>query len=245
MSLLFSPTLACLVTALAVAQPSLTAGVQAQADSNPVLGLPVVEVPTGTSATSTLGVILSGDGGWAAGDKAMASTLADSGVAVVGVDVPSYLQVKRTPDGAADDMGRLLHHYLDAWHKDRVILVGYSHGADIVPFIASRLPLDLRNRIDLIALLGLEYNASFEFHLADIVADISHEGSLPVLPELEKLRGMPILCVRGADEAHSLCGSLSPSLARVETRPGGHRIPGSEGRATADLILAAARSLHR
>jgi type IV secretory pathway VirJ component len=172
----------------------------------------------------------------------MAAALADSGVAVVGLDIPSYLQVKRTPDGVADDMGRVLHYYLEAWHKNRVILIGYSHGADIVPFIASRLPLDLRNRIDLIAMLGLEHSASFEFHLADIVAQVSREGDLPVLPEVEKLRGMPMLCVRGDDEARSLCSSLPPSLARIETRPGGHRIPGSEGRATADLILAAARS---
>jgi type IV secretory pathway VirJ component len=192
-----------------------------------------------------LAVILSGDGGWAAGDKAMAGALADSGVAVVGFDVPSYLRVKRTPDRAADDMSRLLHYYLDAWHKDRVILVGYSHGADIVPFIASRLPRDLRSRVDLVAMFGLEAGASFEFHLADIMAEISHAGDLPVLPEVEKLQGTRLLCVRGAAERHSICSSLSQSLARVETRPGGHRIPGSEGRTTADLILAAARSPRR
>ena len=138
-------------------------------------------------------------------------------------------------------MARLLHHYLDEWHKDRVILVGYSHGADLTPFIASRLPRDLRSRVGLIAMLALEPRANFEFHLADLMGELSHEGDLPVLPEVEKLRGMPLLCVQGVGEAHSLCSSLPPSLARVESRPGGHRIPGREGRATADLILVAAR----
>jgi type IV secretory pathway VirJ component len=213
-----------------------------QADSSDVLGLPVVEVPAHSITTSLLAVILSGDGGWAAGDKKMAAALADSGVSVVGLDIPSYLRVRRTPDEAAEDMTRLLHHYLVRWHKDRVILIGYSHGADIAPFVASRLPRDLQSRLALVAMLGLEPRASFEFHLADILTQTSHEGDLPVLPEVEKLRGKSLLCVQGVGETHSLCSTLPPSLARVESRPGGHRIPGREGLETADLILAAART---
>jgi hypothetical protein len=57
----------------------------------------------------------------------MAAELAGRGVAVVGWDIPSYLGVARTLDGAAADLRRLLEHYLDGRHKDRVILVGYSH----------------------------------------------------------------------------------------------------------------------
>jgi type IV secretory pathway VirJ component len=205
-----------------------------------VLALPVVEVPATGPAGRTLAILLTGDGGWAAVDKAMAAELAGRGVAVVGLDIPSYLGVTRTPDGAAADLRRLLEHYLDGWHKDRVILVGYSHGADVVPFMAARLPDGLRGRIDLLALLGPADRASFRFHLSDIVADVQHHGDLPVRPELDRLRGLPILCVHGAGESGSLCQALPPSLARVETRPGGHRIPAGEGRAVADLILAAA-----
>jgi len=226
--------------ALAISPGSVGAA-RVQTDSTRLLDLPLVEVPGHGATSTTLAVILSGDGGWAGGDKAMAAALADSGVAVVGLDVPSYLRVKRTPDEAAADMARLLHHYLVTWHKDRVILIGYSHGADIAPFVASRLPQDLRRRVGLVAMLGLEPRANFEFHFADIVTAMSHEGDLPVLPEVEKLKGMPLLCVQGVGETHSLCSSLPPSLARVELRPGGHRIPRREGLATADLILAAAR----
>jgi type IV secretory pathway VirJ component len=239
MSIVFSPLIATL--AFALARPAPPTVPRAQSDSTDLLGLPVVEVPARETTNSTLAVILSGDGGWAAGDKAMAAALADRGVGVVGLDIPSYLRVKRTPDGTTDDVARLLHHYLDAWHEHRVILIGYSHGADLMPFIASRLPRDLRSRVGLIAMLGLEPRANFEFHLADLMGEMSREGDLPVLPEVEKLRGMPLLCVQGVGEAHSLCSSLPPSLARVESRPGGHRIPGREGRATTDLILAAAR----
>ncbi len=240
MSILIPAVAATLIGTLGSIHPAPARATQA--DSADVGGLPVVEIPAGPTTSSTLAVILSGDGGWAPGDRTMAATLAESGVAVVGFDMPSYLRVKRTPDGAGADLTRLLRHYLEAWHKARVVLIGYSHGADIVPFMASRLPEDLRRRIDLVAMLGLASGASFEFHLADIVADISHEGDLPVLPEVEKLRGLPLLCVKGAGERHSLCDSLPGSLARLEVRPGGHRIPGSGGRAAAEMILSALKA---
>ncbi len=212
------------------------------AESAALLGLPLVEAPVADGSGPTLAVLLSGDGGWAAGDKAMAAALNQHGVPVVGLDVPSYLSVPRTPDVAAADLQRVLEHYLAAWHKSWIILIGYSHGADLAPFMVSRLPHELRDRISLLAMLGLAGQASFRFHLADIIAQTEHEGDRPVRPELEKLRGIPMLCVRGADERDSLCASLPTSLARVETRPGGHRIPGSEGREVVDLIVAATES---
>jgi type IV secretory pathway VirJ component len=188
-----------------------------------------------------MAVILSGDGGWAAGDRTMAAALADSGISVVGLDVPSYLRMPRTPDGASADLKRLLEYYLADWRAERVILIGYSHGADLAPFMVSRLPPQLRSRIALLAMLGLEHSASFRFHLADIIANVSHEDALPVLPEVEKLGGLPMLCVQGSNEENSLCSSLPPALARVEIRRGGHRIPGSQGPELVSLILAAAQ----
>lgn len=211
------------------------------ADSDGVAGLPVVEVHARAGADSTLAVLLSGDGGWAAGDRTMAATLAEAGVPVVGLDVPSYLGVARTPEGASADLQRLLQHYLAAWGKRRIILIGYSHGANLAPFMVSRLPDSLRRRIDLLAMVALEDHATFRFHLADLVTATEHGGDLPVLPEVEKLRGLRMLCVLGSADRHSLCRSLPADLARVETTTGGHRVPGREGSEIAALILAAAR----
>jgi type IV secretory pathway VirJ component len=215
----------------------------AGADSMDLVGLPVVEAPVAGRGVPTLAVLLSGDGGWAAGDKAMAEALNAHGVPVVGFDVPSYLRVPRTPDGAAADLQRLLEYYFAAWHRSSVIVIGYSHGADLAPFLVSRLRPEVREHIALVALLGLEPEASFRFHLADLLAPTAHAGDLPVRPELDRLHGVPLLCVRGAEEHNSLCESLSPQVAEVATRPGGHRIPGREGSEVVDLILAAAPSI--
>ena len=226
-----------LTAILALGVPSAS---PAQANSPGTLGLPLIEVRSSGGTGATMAVILSGDGGWAAGDRTMAAALADSGVSVVGLDVPSYLRTPRNPDGASADLKRLLEYYFARWHAERVILIGYSHGADLAPFMVSRLPVELRSRIALLAMLGLEPDANFEFHLVDIIADVSHEGALPVLPEVEKLRGLPMLCIQGSDDGNSLCSSLPPALARVETRRGGHRISGSQGPEVVSLILRAA-----
>ncbi len=232
-------TVAVLTGALASARPAL-AQTSSAPDSPGIAGLPIVENPVSGPSGPVLAVILTGDGGWAAGDKQMAAALAQRGIPVVGFDTPSYLRTARTPDGVASDVGRLLEHYLEAWHKQQVMVIGYSHGADLAPFIVSRLDGELRNRILLLALLGLEDHATFRFHVMDLISDAGHQGDLPVLPEVEKLRGLPILCVRGAEESTSLCASLDSSLAHVETRAGGHRITGSEGADVVDMLLAAA-----
>jgi hypothetical protein len=83
----------------------------------------------------------------------------------------------RTPDSASADLKRLLEYYLAGWRAERVILIGYSHGADLAPFMVSRLPPQLRSRIALLAMLGLEHSASFRFHLANIIANVSHEDA--------------------------------------------------------------------
>ena len=89
----------------------------------------------------------------------MAAAFVRRNVAVVGLSSPAYLQHERTPDEAARDLTRILRHFLDAWHRERAIIVGYSRGADIGPFMMSRLPADLRERVALTALLGYVINA--------------------------------------------------------------------------------------
>jgi type IV secretory pathway VirJ component len=237
-------SVAVLAGAMASGRPSL-AQTSTATDSSGIAGLPVVLNPVSGPSGSVLAVILSGDGGWAAGDKQMAAALVRKGIPVVGFDTPSYLRTARTPEGVASDIGRLLEHYLEAWQKQQVLLIGYSHGADLAPFMVSRWNDELRRRILLLAFLGLEHQASFQFHVMDLIPGVGHPADLPVLPEVEKLRGLPILCVQGADETNSLCASLDSSLARVETRAGGHRITGSEGADVVDMVLAAARGESR
>jgi type IV secretory pathway VirJ component/protein-S-isoprenylcysteine O-methyltransferase Ste14 len=210
----------------------------AETAGSPALpGLPLIEMPGTGSGGGPLAVILSGDGGWAGVDREVAKVLAGQrGVPVVGLDTLEYFWNGRTPDAAAADLQRVLRHYLAAWKRDRVLLVGYSLGADVLPFLAARLPADLLDRTGVIAMLGPSRTTPFEIRVKENKA-----AELPVLPEVLKLRGRPLLCVAAAGEADSLCTDLEPGLARKVELKGSHAFAG-DYEELADRILA--RSSH-
>lgn len=190
-----------------------------------VQDLPLVEVPA-SGHGDALAVIVSGDGGWASLDREIGDTLARSGVPVVGLDSLQYLWTRRTPDEAGRALERILAHYTAAWGKERAILIGYSLGADLLPFMVSRLPAELKERVGVVALLGPSGRVDFEFHLADWLEESAPSTALPVGPEVAKLSGMKVLCLYGRDEADSLCPEVDRAVAEPVELPGGHHFGG-------------------
>jgi Type IV secretory pathway, VirJ component len=208
---------------------------------NDVSDLPLTEVPaTGTS--QQLALFLTGDGGWAGLDKGVSARFAERGIATIGFDSRSYFWRKRTPEQAARDIERVLRHYLSAWNKTQAMLVGYSFGGEVLPFIVNRLPQDLRNRIVTVTLLGPEPGTSFEVHLMDWLPGVG-AGGMPVQPEIQALGNIPVLCIYGEGEAGALCPQLPSTLATVQRIGGGHHF-GRDYTALADRILAFAADMH-
>ncbi len=192
-----------------------------------VADLPLVELPAKVErAGSELAVILSGDGGWAGLDKEVGGALAARGIPVVGWSSLQYFWKERTPEGAAADLERTLRHYLAAWRKERAILIGYSFGADVLPFLVDRLPADLRARIAEVALLSPATTAQFEFH---VVEWIGHEAadSRPTAPAIAALSGLRLFCFRGEKESDSGCDAVTPELGETVLFPGGHHFSGA------------------
>lgn len=195
---------------------------QVQPDGD-ISGVPLTEVLVASGPhRRQLAVMLSGDGGWALLDRAVTAELAKNGLPTVGWDSLSYFWKARQPDQVALDLERVLRHYLNAWNKDRIVLIGYSFGADALPAVVSRLPKDLRDRIDLVTFLGLSDFASFEFHLNDWISDDPNPGDQPVRPELEKLSGIKRLCIYGAAEEDATCPKFAELGIIIEQMPGDH-----------------------
>lgn len=211
---------------------------QVQTDAG-VAGLPLIEVKAADAAGKRLAVILTGDGGWAELDRTVAAELAGRGIPVVGWDSLSYFWKAKTPEQTGQDMAKTLQHYLKAWDKDEVILIGYSFGAEVLPFMANRLPPDLRERVKLVALLSPSPHASFEFHLTDWLDASPGEDALPVAPEIKKLDWVKRLCIYGADEDEedTVCPSLTDAGVVVLKVPGDHHFDEDYAGVTA-LILA-------
>jgi type IV secretory pathway VirJ component len=180
--------------------------------------------------------MLSGDGGWASLDKNLGAALAARGIPVVGWNSLRYFWSARTPEEAARDLDRIVRHYFAAWGKKRAMLVGYSFGADVLPFLVSRLPAETRVCVTGVGLLGLSTQAAFEFHVTNWLG-AGGDGRYPTLPEIRRLQGLRVVCVEGADERDSACRSMPP-WASVVTVPGGHHFGGDHSQLPAMLLAA-------
>ncbi|MEE7546473.1 virulence factor family protein, partial [Xanthomonas sp. Kuri4-1] len=197
-------------------------------------GLPVVEVPTSAHGGDTFAIFVSGDGGWAGLDKEVAGAIADAGIPVVGVDSLRYFWTERTPAGFAEDLDRIVRFYAHRWQRDRIVLIGFSQGADVLPAAINQLPAATRQQLRMTALLSVGKLADYEFHVSNWLG--SDGDGLPIRPEVERLPAATTLCIYGVDDDDALCPGLSPKTARLIPLPGDHHFKGDYD-ALAKVIL--------
>ena len=203
--------------------------------------LPVNEVPSSAAGSDAFALLLTGDGGWAGLDKDLAARLAAAGVPTVGLNSLKYFWTQRTPEQAANDVARVIRHYLAAWNKSRVLLVGYSFGADALPFIINRLPAQLKPAVVTVSLLGISASASFEIRVAGwIGADADGPATRPELARLLRGPGTRVLCLYGEGDKDTICPDPAGKVTR-EPIGKGHHFSG-EYTMIADKILAFAKS---
>lgn len=202
-------------------------------------GLPLNEVPaTGGARSDTYAILLSGDGGWAGLDQEVAKALAAKGIPVVGFDSLRYFWKKRTPQGLASDLDRIIRYYGAHWGKAKVMLIGYSQGADVLPFAVNRLAPDTRAQLLQAVYLALSNNAAFEFHVTNWMSD-DVADAIPTMPEILKLKAAQNFCVYGEGDDEQVCSKVLPGHLRVQALTGGHHFDGDYAH-LADIILTAA-----
>ncbi|MDR3640419.1 MAG: AcvB/VirJ family lysyl-phosphatidylglycerol hydrolase [Humidesulfovibrio sp.] len=206
--------------ALNTVAPAVTAPKPA-ASLEGVDDLPLVEVPA-QHPSKTMAVVVTGDGGWAGIDQHIGETLAAHGVSVVGLNSLKYFWNAKTPDEMAHDLERTLTHYAAKWGADKYIVVGYSIGADVMPFMAGRMSEATKTHLAVVAMLGPGTHADFEFHLSNWLSSENVPEGAPMVPEMAKLTKVPVLLVCGKDEDGTLCQNYQAPNVTSMVLPGGH-----------------------
>lgn len=187
--------------------------------------LPLVELKPESFSANYFIILISGDGGWASLDKDLGTYFQQNGVGVVGVDSLSYFWKAKTPEKTAHDIERIILAYQAQWSRDRVVLMGYSLGANVLPFIANRLSAEQSKNVQAVVLLNPGERTSFEVHMTDWLNISELERGREALPEVQKMPMQKILCVYGEEEDDSLCPKVS-GKATVEKLSGGHHFDG-------------------
>lgn len=200
-----------------------------------VSDLPLIELPA-AHPRGMLAIVMSGDGGWRDLDKSIAEEFAKDGVSAVGWDSLRYFWSEKTPQQVSHDLARVIRFYSARWHIKSVALIGYSFGADVMPFAYNRLPAAVREKVALVSLLGFAPTADFQVRVTGWLGMPASDKALPVRPEVDRLPAGLVQCFYGETEEDSLCPALAGTREVIRT-PGGHHFSGTYG-GMEDQILA-------
>ncbi|MEM1297934.1 MAG: AcvB/VirJ family lysyl-phosphatidylglycerol hydrolase [Pseudomonadota bacterium] len=190
-----------------------------------VLPLTIHEVD-GASPGDTYAIFLSGDGCWAKFDKEISDRLAARGIPVVGISSLRYMWREKLPGTIARDFARIDAHYREAFGRDRVLLLGFSLGANALPFAAAELPSEFRQRLAGVGLIAPVILTGFEIRIGGWLGQ--QTGAIPVRPAIEamgrKVPGERIACLHGTTETVSACPDTSLPGMRSVLLDGGHQL---------------------
>lgn len=215
---------------------SVEARLSESRQSSSVRSLPLVELRADAPGPY-LAIVVSGDGGWRDLDKSISEFLQRRGVSTVGLDALRYFWRSRKPEELAADLASVIDHYCSAWGTSRVVLIGYSFGADVLPFAYNRLDPQTRARVVQISLLGFSTTTDFEVHVAAWLGAGVSADSVPNAAEVERIAPALIQCFMGEEEDDSACPDLEKSGVEVVRTSGGHHFDGDYD-ALGETVLA-------
>jgi phosphatidylglycerol lysyltransferase len=212
-------------TLAALLHPLLSPG--AIAPTAGIANLPLVELPAEPRG-ALLAIVLSGDGGWRDVDRAIAQKLQSDGVSVVGWDSLRYFWSKKSPEQTARDLGAVIDTYTSRWGASKIALIGYSFGADVLPFAYDHLSPEAKVRVVQLSLLGFAPAANFQITVSGWLGAAPDKDALPTEPALLPIDPTMVQCFYGANEDESECPLLM-GKAEVIRVPGGHHFDNDYG----------------
>ncbi|MGE0213784.1 MAG: virulence factor family protein [Parvibaculaceae bacterium] len=222
--------------AAAALSETLAERVEAVSGMEDPLGLPI-DVLEAKPALDTMAVIYSGDGGWRDLDKEIGSYLQSQGIPVIGVDSLRYFWSERKPQETADDLARIIAYYRKAWNVRRVLLVGYSFGADILPATFNRLQAAEKASVAQISLLALSRQVDYVISVTGWLGVAGAGKGGDTVEDLKKVDPKLVQCAYGKDEDEDPCPTLKASGVEVLPVDGGHHFDG-DYEALAKKIIA-------
>jgi type IV secretory pathway VirJ component len=144
--------------------------------------------------------MISGDGGWTSFDQSLAEALSKKGYLIVGLDAQRYFWNFKSPDRTSSDVSKVISYYMEQYNKRSFVLAGYSFGASVIPFVASRLPVAMKDNLAGVLALSPDVSADFEIHISDMLSIGSDDDVYNVIAENKKIKSLNPICFFGTEE---------------------------------------------
>jgi len=178
------------------------------------------------TADKPLVIMVSGDGGLKGFTVSLARAIHDKGYAVTLIDARSYFWQKKTPEETTAAISACVAKKLSPGNDRRWVMVGYSFGADITPFVINRLPDSLKSRLTTgPVLLSPSTSTDFEIHLSDMFG-IGGKRSMDVISEINRMGEMNVSVLAGDDEQDFPVEKIKLPHFHHELIRGGHHYDG-------------------
>ena len=201
-------------------------------DVGAVAGLPLIELPSPKG--KRLAIFLSGDGGWRDIDRTIAEELNKQGLSVVGWDSLRYFWTRKTPDETAADLAKVIAAYRQKWGADEIALIGFSFGADVLPFLYPKLAPPLRERVKLMTLLSPSPAADWEIRVVGWLGAAPSAAATPLAPALTTVPAGLVQCFYGDQDKNSSCAALQG--AEVIEKKGQHHFDGDYAKIAREIL---------
>jgi len=177
----------------------------------------VVYAPSAPDPALPLVIVLSGEGGWRSFDDKLARWLADAGFSTGGFDAMKYFWRAQDDRAAlASDVRAYLAALAEAAGRpasSRVMLVGFSFGADLAPWIAGGGGWD--ERVAGLVMLGPDTTGSLEFRVSEMLGFEASDHVFDVAAALKDVPRVPSLFLHGGADR----SSAAPALAAAAPGP--------------------------
>lgn len=191
---------------------------RAQTDIN---SLPAKIIASNKDTSRPVLFYISGDGGWNKFSTELLQQFSDKGYPVIGLNAKSYFWERKTPKQTATDVQVLLEKYCKEWKRNKVMLLGYSFGADVMPFVYNNLSADWQKKIKHQVLLSPSSKTDFEVHISEMLGYRKKNG-MSVVAEINKINSCSLLFLFGDDEDDFPLNELTIKNYKKLTLPGGH-----------------------
>jgi type IV secretory pathway VirJ component len=168
---------------------------------------------------------LSGDGGFNKFSNSLCEGISKKGYEVISLNSKSYFWDKKTPEQTTTDISNYLSKKIAGRKNQQIVLIGYSFGADVLPFILNRLPKDIHDKILVSFLMASSGTTDFEIHWADIFGG-NAKRNMDVVSEINKLVDDKIVIISSSDDRHLEANKITLKRYTHEVLPGGHHFDG-------------------